>query len=84
MEENKETTITLTTEQVLDVFGCSRAIPSPNLEITINSKLPATKSKIKVGDTVLEGVHTCDIHIDADHEILYATLRVIVGKLHTE
>lgn len=57
---------------------------SPNLEIFVNSNQPATKSKIKVGDVTLQGVETCDIHIDANHEIMFATLKVIIKKLHTE
>lgn len=76
-----------TTAKLKDIFGFNRPSPAtvkPNLEILINLENPGSGSIIKVGDTVLNGVTICDIHLDAETDMLLATLKVMVGKLHTE
>lgn len=68
------------------IFSCCSAqtkVTNPNLSIVIAKGNPATKSCIMVGNVNLEGVLSCDVHVDAETELLTATLKVIVNDINT-
>lgn len=68
------------------IFNCCNTqtkVTNPNLSIVIAKGNPATKSRIMVGNINLEGVLSCDVHLDAETELLTATLKVIIKDINT-
>lgn len=56
----------------------------PNLDIRLNKQSPSSKSTILVDGVTVQGVQSCTLSIDADTEIITATLKVLVGDLTVE